>query len=136
MGAAEANSDMKELVVDIKDQPGELNKITEAFGKAGVNIMAVALYIIGGKGRIHVVASDIKKGKAELEKLKYKPTTGDVLIIELKHSAGELARVTKLLAENKINIELVYGSGSTYPSAQIVIGVNDFKKASKVLGQE
>ena len=127
---------MKELVVDVKDQPGELNKISEAFGKAGVNIMAVALYIIEGKGRIHLVVSDIKKGKSTLEGLKYKPTTGDVLIIELKHSPGELARVTKLLAENKINIELVYGSGSTYPSAQLVIGVDDFKKASKVLGQE
>lgn len=127
---------MKELIVDVKNQPGELNKIGDAFGKAGVNIMALALYIIEGKGRIHFVVSDIKKGKTVLQDLKYKPTTGDVLIIELKHSAGELARVTKILAENKINVELVYGSGSTYPSAQLVIGVDDFKKASKVLGQE
>lgn len=127
---------MKELVVDVKNQPGELNKISETLGKAGVNIMAVALYIMDGKGRLHVVVSDIKKGKKALEEMKYKTTTGDVLIIELKHSPGELARVTKLLAENKINVELVYGSGSTYPSAQLVIGVDDFKKASKVLGQE
>jgi hypothetical protein len=127
---------MKELVVDVKNQPGELNKIGEALGKASVNIMAVCLYIIEGKGRIHLVVSDIKKGRETLEKLKYKPTSGDVIIIELKHSPGELARVTKLLADNKINVELVYGSGSTYPSAQMVLGVDDFKKASKVLGQE
>lgn len=127
---------MKELIVSVKDQPGELHKIGTAFGKAGVNIMAVALFTISNEGRIHFVVSDIEKGKKELEKLKYKPTTGDVLIIELKHSPGELSRVTKLLAEANINITLLYGSGSTYPSAQLVMGVDDFKKASKILGQE
>jgi hypothetical protein len=125
---------MEELVVSVKDQPGEMNKIAEAFGENGVNIMAVALFTLKGEGRIHMVVSDLKKGKKVLQDLKYKPTTGKVLILELKHSPGELARVTKALSDAKINIELLYGSGSTYPSAQMVIGVSDLKKAEKVLG--
>lgn len=127
---------MEELVVSVKDQPGELNKIGESLGKVGVNIMAVALFTLAGEGRIHMVLSDIAKGKKELEKLKYKPKVGQVLILELKHSPGELARITKILSDAKINIELLYGSGSTYPSAQIVLGVSDLKKAEKVLGLE
>jgi hypothetical protein len=125
---------MEELVVSVKDQPGEMDKIAEAFGENGVNIMAVALFTLKGEGRIHMVVSDIKKGKKVLEGLKYKPTVGEVLILELKHSPGELARVTKALAAAKINIELLYGSGSTYPSAQMVMGVSNLKKAEKVLG--
>lgn len=127
---------MKELVVSVKDQPGELNKIATAFGKVGVNIMACALFTLAGEGRIHLVVNDIDKGKKELERLKYKPTTGDVLILELKHSPGELSRVTKMLADANINVELLYGSGSTYPSAQLVMGVSDLKKAEKVMGLE
>jgi len=125
---------MEELVVSVKDQPGEMNKIAESFGKHGVNIMAVALFTIKGEGRIHMVVSDLKKGKKALEELKYEPTIGQVLILELKHSPGELSRVTKALADAKINIELLYGSGSTYPSAQMVMGVSNLKKAEKVLG--
>lgn len=127
---------MEELVVSVKNQPGEMDKIADAFGRAGVNIMAVALYTIGNEGRIHMAVSDLAKGRKELERLKYKPSVGQVLILELKHSPGELARITKMLSENKINIELLYGSGSTYPSAQIVMGVSDLKKAEKVLGLE
>ena len=127
---------MKELVVDVKDQPGELNKLSGALGKAGVNIMAIALFTLNNTGRIHFVVSDIEKGKKELEKQKYKVKTGDVLILELKHSPGELGRVTKMLADAGVNIELLYGSGSTYPSAQLIIGVSDLKKAEKVLGLE
>ena len=125
---------MEELVVSVKDQPGEMDKIAVAFGENGVNIMAVALFTLKGEGRIHMVVSDLKKGKKVLENLKYKPTIGQVLILELKHSPGELARVTKALADAKINIELLYGSGSTYPSAQMVMGVSNLKKAEKVLG--
>ena len=125
---------MEELVVSVKDQPGEMNKIADAFGHSGVNIMAVALFTLKGEGRIHMVVSDLKKGKKVLQDLQYKPEIGKVLILELKHSPGELARVTKALADAKINIELLYGSGSTYPSAQMVIGVSDLKKAEKVLG--
>lgn len=131
MGAAVP---MEELVVSVKDQPGEMDKIAVAFGESGVNIMAVALFTLKGEGRIHMVVSDLKKGKKVLEGLKYKPTVGQVLILELKHSPGELARVTKALADAKINIDLLYGSGSTYPSAQMVMGVSNLKKAEKVLG--
>lgn len=125
---------MEELVVSVKDQPGEMNKIGEALGASGVNIMAVALFTLKGEGRIHMVVSDLKKGKKVLQTLGYKPTVGEVLILELKHSPGELARVTKALADAKINIELLYGSGSTYPSAQMVMGVSNLKKAEQVLG--
>jgi hypothetical protein len=87
-----------------------------------------------GRRALYAQGRRLKKGKKVLQDLKYKPTTGKVLILELKHSPGELARVTKALSDAKINIELLYGSGSTYPSAQMVIGVSDLKKAEKVLG--
>ena len=127
---------MKELVVVAKDQPGEMNKVAETLGKSGVNMLALCAYNVGGEGRIHFVVNDHKKGKEVLRKLKYKVTEGDVLILELKHSPGELARITEILAKADINIDILYGSGSTYPSAQLVMGVSNLKKAERVLGLE
>lgn len=127
---------MKELVVEAKDQPGELNKVATTLGKNGVNMLAICAYSVNGVGRIHFVVNDHAKGRQVLKKLQYKVAEGDVLVLELKHSPGELARVTGLLAEAGINIELIYGSGSTYPSAQLVMAVDNLKKAEKVLGLE
>lgn len=127
---------MKELIVTAKDQPGEMNKVAEALGEHGVNMLAVCAYNIQGEGRIHFVVNDHETGKKVLKKLKYKVTEGDVLVLELKHSPGELSRVTGILAQAKINIDLLYGSGSTYPSAQLVMAVSNLKKAQKVLGLE
>jgi hypothetical protein len=127
---------LKELVVVAKDQPGEMNKVAETLGKNGVNMLALCAYNIQGEGRIHFVVNDHAKGKEVLKKMNYKVTEGDVLMLELKHSPGELARITALLAKAGINIDLLYGSGSTYPSAQLVLRVSDLKKAEKVLGLE
>jgi hypothetical protein len=135
-GASERGTATKELYVIAKDQPGEMNKIAEALGKNGVNMLALCAYNIDGTGRIHFVVNDHDKGKATLKKLGYRVQEDEVLILELKHSPGELARITGLLAKAGVNIDLIYGSGSTYPSAQMVMKVSDLKQAEKTLGLE
>lgn len=125
---------VKELVVEAKDQPGEMNKVAENLGKNGVNMLALCAYTVAGQGFIHFVVNDHKKGKEVLKKLNYKVAEGDVLMLELKHSPGELARISSILAKAGINVDLLYGSGSTYPSAQLVLRVKDVKKAEKALG--
>src|SRR5687767_12970767 len=133
---ASKGSDVKEIVVVAKDQPGEMNKVAETLGKNGVNMLALCAYNVNGEGRTHFVVNDHDKGKQVLKKLNYKVSEGDILMLELKHSPGELARITAILAKAGINIDLLYGSGSTYPSAQVVMRVKDLKKAEKALGLE
>ncbi len=137
MGGRREGRRLKELIVTAKNQPGEMNKVADTLGKHGVNMLAVCAYNVNNEGRIHFVVNDHTKGKKVLkDHLKYKVTEGDVLVLELKHSPGELSRVTGILANSGINIELLYGSGSTYPSAQLVMAVSNLKKAEKVLGLE
>lgn len=127
---------MKELILTAKNRPGELHKVAEALGEAGVNIIALCAYNIGETGRIHFVVSDHAKGKRLLKKMKYKVTDGDVLVLELKHSPGQFARITRTLAQKGINIELVYGSGSNAATAKLIIAVNQLGKAKKALDLE
>lgn len=124
---------VKEIEVVAKNQPGELHKVAKQLGDNGVNMMALCAYTIGEEGRIHFVVNDHEKGKTVLKKLGYDVREGNVLVLELKHSAGEFSRVTDLLASAGVNIELTYGSGSTYPSAQLVVRVDDIKKAEDAL---
>lgn len=127
---------MKELEVTAKNQPGELHKVAKTLGENGVNMLAVCAITVKDVGKIHFVVNDHAKGKKVLKDLKYDVKEGDVLVLELKHSPGELSRVTRILAEAGVNIDLLYGSGSTYPSAQLVLRVDNIKKAEKALGLE
>lgn len=125
---------LKELIVEAKNQPGEVNKIAETLGKNGVNMLAVCAYNVAERGRIHFVVNDHEKGQDVLKKMKYKVSEGDVIILSLQHSPGELSRVTGILSKEGVNIEVLYGSGSSGSSAQLVMAVSDLKKAMKALG--
>lgn len=127
---------VKELILTAKNRPGELHKVAEALGRGGVNLIALCAYNIGEEGRIHFVVSDHARGKTLLKKMKYKVNEGNVLLLELKHSPGQFAHITRTLAERGINIELVYGSGSNSPTAKLIVAVNQYGKAKRALGLE
>ena len=127
---------MKEIIVTAKNRPGELHKVAETLGEYGVNIIALCAYNVGKQGRIHFVVDDHAKGKTVLREMKYQPREGPVLVLELKHSPGQFARITRTLSEKDINIELVYGSGSNSDKAKLVLAVDRLAKAKKALGVE
>lgn len=124
---------MKELVVTLKNQPGEAHTVAKTLGENGINIIAVAVIANGETAQVHLVVSDPDAGEKLLESKGYELRTGDVLVLELLHSPGELSRLTGLLAENDVNITLLYGSGAKGNEAQLVLGVDDMAKAKQAL---
>lgn len=126
----------KELIVVAKNQPGELHKVASVLGEHGVNLIALCAYNVGRTGRIHFVVNNHARGKEVLKTMKYKVREGPVLVLELKHSPGQFARITQKLAAAKVNIELVYGSGSNSDTAKLIVAVNHLGRAKKALGIE
>lgn len=124
---------MKELVVKLKNRPGEAHRVAQMLGENGINIVAVAVIANGESANVHLVVSDPDAGEKLLRSKDYDIQTGDVLVLELLHSPGELARITKLLADHGVNIRLLYGSGAKGNEAQLVLGVDDMAKAKKAL---
>lgn len=127
---------MKELVVKLKNRPGEAHSVAKMLGENGINIVAVAVIANGESANVHLVVSDPDAGEKLLKEKDYDLRTGDVLVLELLHSPGELARITGLLAEHDVNIRLLYGSGAKGNEAQLVLGVDDMAEAKKALEME
>jgi hypothetical protein len=124
---------LKELVITLPNKPGQVHEVSSLLGSKGINIRAVASIARGENADLHLVVSDPEAGEKLLKSRKYKVATGDVLLLELEHSPGELARISKLISDAGVNITLLYGSGSSGPEAQLVVGVDNVKKAKAAL---
>jgi hypothetical protein len=122
---------MKDLKITLENRPGTLAELSEALGKAGVNIEGIAGFareVRGSEDREFVTHVTAKKAlinagiKIEDER--------EALVIDLRDRPGELATVTRRLSEAGINIEFFYTATRT----RMVLGVAEPAKACGLLG--
>jgi hypothetical protein len=118
-----------DLEVILHDKPGELARVGEVAGSAGVHIRGVAAFTGDGHGVIHVCVDDadvdaaVSALKAEHMKV---ADRREVLIVEVAGSLGEVARE---LAEANVNVELAYSAfGGSF-----VVATDDIRSAREAL---
>jgi hypothetical protein len=120
-----------DLTVILEDQPGELAKLGEATGSAGVNIEGMCAFTGEGKGIIHVLVEDAGAARAALEEAGMKVADQrEVLVVDIDDRPGTLGELAQSLAEASVNIELAY---TTFGGVRIVIATDDLDAARAVL---
>ncbi len=117
----------KELTVNLpEDKPGTFARAADALGRAGVNIEGVTEV----KGTVHFLVQDATAARKALEGAGFKiQAERDVLVIEIADRPGELARITRKIADAGVNLEAVYMATKT----RVVIAANDPLKARQAL---
>lgn len=118
----------------LENRPGTLAEVCSELAAKAVNIQAIMTSDVRGWGAVRVVVNHPETARKVLEAIGLKFTEEEVLAIRLSDRPGALGRVTRKLAEHKINIDYAYGSiekGS--PKALVVLGVSDLKRAAKLL---
>jgi hypothetical protein len=120
----------KDLTLSQEDQPGTLARVGEALGKAGVNIEGMCGMAVEGKAIIHILVEDTAKARRALE-ANHIQVSGEheVLVLEVEDRPSVLGNITRRLANEGINVHLVYLATST----RLVMGVNDLEKARTIL---
>jgi len=131
---------MKDLKVTLENRPGTLADLSEALGKAGVNIEGIAGFareIKGGEDRefvthiAHILVDDATPAKRALVNAGIKiEEEREALVIDIRDRPGELAAVTRRIADAGVNIEFFYNATRT----RIVLGVTEPEKAYRLLG--
>lgn len=102
-----------DIEIVLEDRPGELARIGEALGNAGINIGGLAGFAFEGRGVVHVLVDD---GEAAASALKSNGLTvggqNEALVMELPTDAvdrpGELGRMARTVADAGINFTAVY----------------------------
>jgi hypothetical protein len=123
-----------DLTVILKDEPGELARVGEVTGSAGVNLLGMAAFTGQGRGVIHVLVDDADVEHA-VRALKAAhlgvADRREVLVIDVEHRPGSLGELARELAEANVNVELAYAA---FGGVQLVVATDDMASARRALG--
>lgn len=118
----------------LENRPGVLAEICSELAAKAVNIEGIMASDVRGWGSVRLVVNHQETARKVLDTLGIRYVEEEVLAVHLSDRPGALGRITRKLAENKINIDYVYGSierGS--PKALIIVAVSDIKRAAKLI---
>ena len=107
-----ARENLSQLSIPLKNQPGELHAAIRALSAGGVNILGVSSEAVGSFGFVHVVSDAGTKALKVLQRAGFDVFKTPVFNTDLANRPGELARLTKALANRGINITQIYGTTS------------------------
>ncbi len=123
----------RDLTVVLQDRPGELARLGEATGQAGVNILGMCAITGEGRGVIHLLFKDSAAAKARSALEEAGMGVADdreVLVIDVADQPGTLGGLARALGEANVNIELAY---TTFGGIKLVIATDDLDSARAAL---
>jgi hypothetical protein len=122
-----------DLTVVLRNEPGELAKLGQATGAAGVNIRGMCAFTGEGRGIIHLLVDDGGAERAVRALEQEGMGVADkrqVLVVDIADRPGSLGEMALELAEAGVNIELLY---TTYGGVKLVIATDDLQSARAAL---
>jgi hypothetical protein len=124
-----------DVTVILEHQPGELARLGEITGEAGVRIRGFAAFTGDGRGVVHVLLDDeaVATCRAALEHAGMGiADEREVLVVEIEDRPMALGELTRLLADANVNVDLAY---TTFGRRKVVIATDDLKSARVALQQ-
>ena len=122
-----------DLTVVLRDQPGELARLGDSTGAAGVNIQGMCAFTGEGRGIIHVLIADeaVERAVTAIEEAGLGVVDRrEVLVIDIEDRPGSLGELARELADASVNIELMY---TTFGGVNVVIATDDLENAQAAL---
>ena len=95
---------VKQYTVFLPNKPGSLSRFVELFAKENINIIGIASEIHDESGVIRIAIDLDKKLSYILTGAGFTTLESTIISVDLENKPGELLKLTKLLAENNINI--------------------------------
>jgi len=115
---------MTEFVVSMENRPGRLAALTELLANLGVNIEALAAYGHDGEGTVRLIVDDAEATRRGLADADLHCEERTVLTARLPHQPGELARLTRSLANAGVNIDAIYVLNSNVDGIELALSVD------------
>ena len=125
----------KQLSVFIENRQGRLGEVLEVLKKNDINIISLSLADTTEYGLLRLIVNNPQEGRSQLSTAGFSTMLTDVLVIKIAHKAGSLQELLKVLSDNGINIEYMYGLSVEGTSAYVVLKASDPQVADKILAQ-
>jgi hypothetical protein len=122
-----------DLTVILEHRPGELARLGEIAGEAGVSIRGLAAFTGEGRGVVHLLLDDeaVTRCREALERAKIGiADQREVLVVDLEDRPGALGELTRQLADANVNVDLAYTASG---GVKVVIATDDLTSARATL---
>ncbi|MCA1989639.1 MAG: ACT domain-containing protein [Desulfarculus sp.] len=129
---------VKQITIQIPNQPGQLARVSELMGDAGVNILAlfVSTTTPGGEGLMRFVADNPDKAANVLAGQGLKAEIDEVIAAETPHHAGGLMAVLNPLKRSGVNVDYLYPCIQTGEATILILGASQIKDAVEALKKD
>lgn len=123
---------VNQLAIYTQNDKGNVYNILKILGENKINIESLNLADTEDFGILRLITEDNPKAQKVLTDAGYMTILTDLLSIKVKNEPGDLEKILKKLADDKMNIEYIYSyskDGTTY----ILIKTDDLEKTKKIL---
>ncbi|MBA2686635.1 MAG: amino acid-binding ACT domain-containing protein [Gemmatimonadaceae bacterium] len=121
---------MKDLAILLRNRPGELARMGEVLGTAGVSVEGGGAWLGRDEGIAHFLFEDATAARAALESAGIVVVReNEVLVQRLKQDVpGQLGKLTRRMSEAGVNIEALYSDHNN----QLILVVDDYARGREV----
>ncbi len=123
----------KQLTVFIENRAGRLSEVLSVLKENNVNILSLSLADTTEYGLLRLIVDKASLGKEKLTENGFSSLLSDVSIIKIPHKSGSLQSLLKIIDDNKVNIEYMYGLSIESDEAYVVLKASDTEKIDTVL---
>ena len=125
----------KQLSVFIENRQGRLGEVLNVLKANNVNIISLSLADTTEYGLLRLIVNNPEIGKEKLSEGGFSTMLTDVLVLKITHEAGSLQGLLKILSDNGVNIEYMYGLSIDGDEASVVLKASNLSKADEVLAK-
>ena len=123
-----------QISVFLENRKGRLSEVCSLLGEHDVNIRALTIAETETFGVLRIIVDKPENAAEALKKNGFVANVADVTVVEVKDSPGGLAAVLRVLSDNDVNIEYMYGFSEKFgDNALLVFRFEDPAGAQKIL---
>lgn len=124
---------LKQVSVFLENKSGRLNEVTRILGDAGINISACTIADTSDFGILRLIVSDPEQARDVLRENFFSVQITEVVLVKSPNKPGGLAAMLKMLSDEEIFIEYLYGFSMQEDAATIVIRPTNVEKCLRIL---
>ena len=122
----------KQLTVFIENRSGRLSEVLSVLKDNNVSILSMSLADTTEFGLLRLIVDNALLGKEKLTENGFSSLLSDVSIIQIPHKAGSLQELLKVIDDNGINIEYMYGLSIESEKAYVVLKASNTDKINEI----
>lgn len=122
----------KQISVFVENRKGRIGDVLDVLKGAGVNILSLSISDTAEYGLFRVIADKPEEGKDALKKAGFSATLTEVFILEVPHTPGSLHTILRVISDEELSVEYMYGLSVASEDASIVLKTSDLAKAESV----